>query len=436
MGASITDRLSQKKYFFKNYETKADFVAKGKEDCRATGKRYNGTEINTFSNQDLLQKAMAFFEDMFMKIDMGGAFEKSRLIITDDKRGIFDFGLASKGLYRPQEYYSKELATELPFEFPQKPPGVVPWESVKEDKMKQFWYTSETNQKTYQLFSEQEGTQAGKLVFKTTTKKSYVMFQKKGGKAKMVDLYVPFSAGAGLNETGMLVRIMPMILVAKYLESVQIRTRISMARMYSEGSSYITLTYPIKEYGDDIDFDYLAANCAEPDWFRGDLWSYTAGILQRENKRNFEGAGTPTTSYNEVLEVFNRYKNWYFEDMKKGNQQEIRVDRNLMLAGGIQEPPNNFERNTEAIKVEFFRILDVVDFQFNKPEKSAERIFKRMTAEGKGLAEFKRYVQKTLADAFSYPLEGEYKTDMDRVDVLEEGYDKAMLGLNKYLESR
>lgn len=447
MTPTITNKRDWYKYFFRNYETRKEFIEKGKAAADSLNRKYDGDEINSFKNQRLLKDAISFFEEMMTKINMGGAFEKSRLRITDDPRGVFSFSLASKGLYRPQEYYSAELAVDSPEEFPNEVSGVVPFTHVKEVKdLKQFWYTSLNTGKKYLLTKQQEGTRAvalglqKNLKFRTTTKKSFVMFEKKGGKAKLVDLYIPFSASASLNQTAMLVRIMPMILVAKYLESVQIRTKVSMARMYSGDipGSYITVAYPIKDYGDDTDYDYIAANCADERWFRGDLWVYVGAILAKEERnRNFEGYGTPTVSYNEVLEVFNRYKNWYFEDMKLGNQQEIRVDRNLMLAGGLQEPSNSFRSNTDAIKVEFFRVLDIVDFQFNQPEKAAERIFKRMVEdEKKTVYEFKSYVQKTLADAYSYPTKGQYATEPERREILEEDFDKALDGLNKYLESK
>jgi hypothetical protein len=57
------------------------------------------------------------FFSMGMKFNLGGNEEKSRLETTSRPIGVFDFGLASKGLYRVQEYFSKKLQDERPKRF-------------------------------------------------------------------------------------------------------------------------------------------------------------------------------------------------------------------------------------------------------------------------------------------------------------------------------
>jgi hypothetical protein len=52
--------------------------------------------------------------DLPINFNLGGKEEKIRLKATDKPLGVFDFSLASKGLYKVQEYYSKELAQEKP----------------------------------------------------------------------------------------------------------------------------------------------------------------------------------------------------------------------------------------------------------------------------------------------------------------------------------
>ncbi len=42
--------------------------------------------------------------DFGLKFQLGGSKDKSRIITTDKPQGIFDFSLASKGLYRVPEY--------------------------------------------------------------------------------------------------------------------------------------------------------------------------------------------------------------------------------------------------------------------------------------------------------------------------------------------
>ena len=102
--------------------------------------------IDTFIDMPLVKNTIDSFDGVLEKIDMGGAFEKARLIATRNKQGIFDFGLASKGLYRPSEYYSQDLADRFPNEFESfnEPSGLVPPDFVKNKKVDgkvYFWYS-------------------------------------------------------------------------------------------------------------------------------------------------------------------------------------------------------------------------------------------------------------------------------------------------------
>ena len=137
-----------------------------------------------------------------------------------------------------------------------------------------------------------------------------------------------------------------------------------------------------------------------------------------------------------MLEGGNRYKNWYFNQMERGLLPPIDVSRNLMLFGGLEDPSNNLFTQRQDIIDEFFRVLDVVDFNFNKPEKAAERIRRRMVVEeGKSVKEFKNYVLKTLGQAYSYAAEGMYAASPERQDELDEEYTEVLRGVNSYLSS-
>jgi hypothetical protein len=73
-------------------------------------------------------------------VNLGGSFKKSRIIITDDSRGIFDFSLASQGLFRPIEFYSPEYKQfvdsvgENEFSYLGEPIGVIPPQRVYKTK--------------------------------------------------------------------------------------------------------------------------------------------------------------------------------------------------------------------------------------------------------------------------------------------------------------
>ena len=152
-------------------------------------------------------------------------------------------------------------------------------------------------------------------------------------------------------------------------------------------------------------------------------------------KEETVGYGSTIYGGDELYETFNRYKNWYFEQMEQGLQPIIPVDRNLMIAGGLPNPDNDSLQDTDAIRDEFYRILDIVDFQFNKPEKASERIYKRMKEENSrySISDIKAYIQRVAAQANSFPEAGEYATPQDVQDILEDKYDLILDGMNKFL---
>jgi hypothetical protein len=489
----VKNDYSSKRYYFKNFASKEDLDEKGKaafeDELRnnprgTTAREYSrsdtpgsfegsydkalldGGQFLDYIEKDTLFSSMESFDEILANIDMGGAFKKQRLIITDDSRGIFDFGLASLGLYREVEYFSEELKNESPLEFMNEISGIVPPILTQQNQLDQFIYFSQALNKTFVLERRQKGTtemlslnptaelvkdETGliftepatfgdfALTFSTKNKKSYLMFEKKGGKAKMVDLYVGIGGLQGLTYEGMLARAMPLLLAARYFESVGIRTRINATRMYerSEGNgSVVCFTYPIKDYGQDVDFNWIAINTADPRWFRWNLWRYTSALLKKEFDADNPGNGSTVYSGDLLYETFNRYKNWYFKRIEKGEEEPIRINKNLMIIGGLPSPRNSLTGQKTEIIDEFHRILDVVDFQFNKPEKCAERIYKRMVIdERKSKETFKSYVQKTLATAYSYPTRGQDATPSEEQDKLDEDYDKAIEGLNNYLQT-
>lgn len=462
MNTTKTDNFANQNYYFASFDSKYDFEQKGKEayekllrtapnsltirewenasiDSSFVGTR-NRSELDAgnfidYINRPALETSIDSFDALFSKIDMGGAFEKSRLIITDDKRGIFDFGLASKGLYKPQEYFSEILAKDLPYEFPTLNSGVVPFDSIYIDKMNQFWYKSFNNGQTYLMNSQQEGTRAvelkvpnAKLKFKTKTKKAYVMFKKKGGKAKFVDLYIGASVPYSLSFEGMLAKILPLLLVARYLETSGIKTRINTMRIFENGNDTFCFAYPIKQFGEDLDFNWIAINNADPRWFRWNMWKYLSALSKETYNVDTTGSGTAINGGSKLYETFNRFKNWKIEETEKGNFQDLGIDYNLMITGGLENPTNNISSQQQEIEEEFYRILDVVDYQFNEPKKASTRIYDRLTEKGYGKDIIKKFITDALESAYSYPQKGQYATPRKTQDKIDEDFDKAFEG--------
>lgn len=198
-------------------------------------------------------KIDVLFSGTSIKLNLGGESEKSRITTTERPIGVFDFSLASNGLYRVQEYFSKKLALEFPDKFKEfkLPSGVVPANLVKESTGRgilNFYY--EDADGYFPLEREQRGTaainqgvQGAKLDFATKTKKVYLTFKRNRGKVKYVEIYSIFYYTTGqtfslVGDTEFAIRHIPAIMVAEYLESMGIMTRIYMTRFVELEGTY------------------------------------------------------------------------------------------------------------------------------------------------------------------------------------------------------
>jgi hypothetical protein len=444
-------------------------------------------EKKTYSRLSELEQTLKNFDNLYDQIDMGGAFKKNKLNITDDKRGIFSFGLASKGLYRGVEYFSEEIKIDNPTELIKykKTIGVVPANLVKKELILgeiKFCYTSETTNKLYFLTRQQEGTadvlnanpnailkqtDGGlkypepqsfndvSVKFKTSTKKSYLMFDKKGGKAKMVELYIPIHDSYKLNEA------LPVFLIAKYLTSVGIKVKISAIRMYFENSYdyFFMWSIPIKDYGDEMDFNKMSLVGIDDDWWK----IVRVGVKTLEAKKGnwVNGAGAQAGNMADYVEAFARYRNWYDEQIKLGLIEPLRVDKKLIMIAGLIN--RDFRKSYEQqVMEEFYRIMDRIDFFFNKTDKVVDRIYKREVEKkseeyfldalkngidyniamsdteiykNNSISDMKRYVQQVLSDTFTYPIGGEFAESQESADFLEEEFDKKLEEMNNYLKT-
>ena len=438
----------------------------------------------TFLRDDLLSNVILAFDEILDNIDMGGSFTKSKLIITDKTQGIFDFGLASLGLFEKVEFYSEELSIDNPLEFPtEQVAGLVPPMDIDMNELQQYFYTSDISGKKYLMTKQNKGTQAAlndgyslnniPLSYKsfgTKQKKSYLMFKKEGGKTKFIDLYVGVGGLGGMDSSGMLQRALPMFMAAKFFESVGIRTRINSSRMFlgaefgeildyanpkavkqldanSKSDSRIIncCTVVIKDFGEPLDFTRLAVAVADERTFRYNLWKYLPAINAIKYGVGMKGYGSTVYGKEEGLfEIGQRYKNWYREQIEQEDKEWVKIDKPLMIFGGVPEPENSWdyqgdknERGYKNIVKEFYRILDIVDFTYNKPEKAAERIYIREVESGeKTLLEFKEYVLKTLGEAYGVAQGGEYADPEIEVTEIDIKFREKIEALNQFLEQK
>lgn len=193
-------------------------------------KQLEGYKKVSYSNIKLL------FENAPIPLNLGGATEKNRLIATDKPMGVFDFSLASRGMYKVPEYFSQKLANEYPEKFKdyELPSGVVPNNLVNQDG--KFFYYQDADG-VFECIIQQKGTRAvdlkedgAKLKYATRNKKVYLTFKKNRGKVKYVEIYSLFYYTNLDGDVQFAVRHIPALMVADYLESIGIKTRFYMTR--------------------------------------------------------------------------------------------------------------------------------------------------------------------------------------------------------------
>jgi hypothetical protein len=434
-----------------------------KSDETQTIEDLNSGFFGTYSEQDILDNTIQSFDEMLSAIDMGGSFKKSKLIISDRPQGIFDFGLASLGLFNEQEFYSETLAKESPLEFPSEPSGIVPPLFVEKNELGDFWYFSKFTNNKYNMTQQDKGTQQAILdgynkdnipssykTFKTRQKKSYLLFKKEGGKAKKVDLYIPMGGNRDLTQSGMLARALPVIMAARYFESVGIRTRVNATRLYYTesynidnqkdlGTTYQCVAIKIKDFGEDVDFTRMAISVADNRTFRWGLWKYLPAFLAKKYGVTNEGYGYAMYGGSDFLETSRRFKNWYSEEIEKGVPL-VPMEKTLQIFGGLENPPSSYtytgkvDQTYKDIVEAFYKILDTVDIYYNKPKDAYNRIYKRwVETNNRTVREMKTYIQGVLSNSYSVALGGKYSDIKEDADKIEDDFDEKIDSLNEFL---
>ena len=494
------EEYSRKNYFFARFEDWQEFMSLGNQYLEEMREKYSRFEsfyeeynygsgsapsqfqteetqtmedlnkgfYTVYMEDDLLQNVLLAFDEILADIDMGGSFKKQKLIITDRTQGIFDFGLASLGLFAEQEFYSEKLGEDNPLEFPKEPKGVVPPMFVSQNQLGDYWYVSNTTGKKYKMTRQDKGTQAAIYEgynknevptsfksFKTKQKKSYLMFKKEGGKTKRVDLYVPMGGLSDMTPSGMLQRALPLFMAARFFESVGIRTRLNCARVWgSRGQNLLNgningrgytngsiISVTIKDFGEDLDFTRLAVAVADDRTFRYNMWKLAPAITAKFYKNAQNGAGRTMYGGEFFNETTRRYKNWYYEEIENADKDWVQSPKPLMIFGGVRDPQNSWtyrgdkqEQGYRDVVEEFYRILDTVDLYFNRADKACQRIYERWVETGeKSVRQFKTYVNQTLATAFSVAESGQYADNEDEIRDINEAFDEKVNQVAEYL---
>ena len=397
---------------------------------------------------------LQMFDTALDRIFADGDVKRQRIKISSDARGVFDFGLVSKGLYIPTEYFSQELAADLPNEFPPNPSGIVPPEYVLEQKSGEdvvFYYVSPQNQKTYYLVAQKKGQRAidlgtdSQYDFATTVTKAYIMPVKKGGKPKKVQIYIPINQGISYKD------MIPSGLVAKYCQIQGIKTKISFIRVCESDGKQWMAAATFKDYDDELDLNVLNYYLQDNWWhvIRGTLSAIYANELVSKNK-NWSGSTSITGSYpsgTNFLDAWKRWCNFYKDLEKRGKIEPDNVDKKLLF---IIEPNSGTGYELDYMISVFYRIANVVDFQFNKTEDALRKMYDRMvTKELEKLPitnqtpqekeELTLKFKKAATDAFSYSFftvkNGVYSDTNEEIDKNNEEFNTKIEKLNQFLSA-
>lgn len=204
--------------------------------------------LDDFKKNIYIPKIEPLFVQASTEFNLGGKEKKQKIIATERPTGIFDFSLAARGLYKVQEYFSKKLADEYPNKFQEyeMPSGVVPPNLVREKfENGERVYYYEDSDGYFPCVREQkgkagirQGIQGSKLQYATKTKKVYLTYKRNKGKVKYVEIYSLFYYTDLSGDLQYAIRHLPALMVAEYLESMGIMTRIYMTRFVVLGGDY------------------------------------------------------------------------------------------------------------------------------------------------------------------------------------------------------
>lgn len=344
---SALNRVSNDKY--KNFETFLNFTDQENKDKKQA----------KILSENIIDNIDSF-------VNLGGLFKNDRLKITQDDRGVFDFGLASLGLYRPIEFYSTELKNDIENDiienpFTQLSSGLINPDDVRKIN-NQFLY--KTDNKDYLCEKRQKGATDvfnaffdvcelkpnqdnliltyligtdkvfnGKgnirLKYASSNKKSYLMFEKKDDNVKYVDIFMPLNQVPYISDSVRVLSFIPAFLIAGSLEKYGIKVRISAMRLGSDEGVHTTVSIPVKDYDESTkeSFDRSFAILTSYDLVR-ELFGFLK-ILVSNDGTQASPTGSKLSGFDSIAYwdrkyinmMMQRYKNW-----SKENKDEPFID--------------------------------------------------------------------------------------------------------------
>lgn len=417
----------------------ANFYGYNPNSSKTVTEQYSYNEVTKFSDSTLLNNAVNSFADIVQKIDFGGNLEKSKLKFTSIPQGVFNFGLASKGLFRPIEYYSTEekkivepekveitifkglnyffflnkLGNESPIRIQQEGTFLIetncPDVVVKYDNQAKMFLPFKDNLPYIGCGKIDNITKKpARLRFTTTTKKVYMYREKQGGGlSPYVDLFLVIGGLMDMTTESMLVKNLPLMIISQFLNQAGIKTRILAKRAYVAGSSIVDYSFVIKDYGESLDLNQIAAFTSDKRFFRVNLWNLVPALLDKKEGiqrfgygRTLYGRTSPTSS-DDLIPAFNMSKNWALNTSQGAIKTSKVTDPRLMILGGVGDisgADTLSNLNTiQKITDEIYRVGDYVSLMFSKNlRKTIGTIYDREMVRQQNKPNKKTYIEDYL----------------------------------------
>ena len=434
--------------------------------------------ITTFIDNARLDLSIERIKNLFALISLGGAFDKDRMIATDLPIGVFDFSLASQGLYRPQEYYCK-LADELiPADLVKKTtsnpdiftyikdlPGEKVTRIVKQQQKGTFAiqqreklmeaYVEDLVKKGEDKMFAKELANANfpkvKLKFATKTRKvnlirrSKTLKNNKIGTEKYVDIFIKIGGNSNENSRTLLYRAMPSLLVAFFLDKAGIKTRvlgITGTKNFEEPPAAkndffrYMCSFVIKEYEEGFDFNEIAILTADVRTFRWKIFKHIGVTFGAAF--GFDIGSTLGQTYDGDLfyEIFERYKQFYIQEQKSKSGIKNLNSRLMFTSSMSVSDSDSDERIMVKVENEFFRLMDALDIEFNGSSQALPRIKIRELARGADIDTLRlRLIGSVATITVVDETDSKYATSDEQINIISELKKKLIADINEVYKS-
>lgn len=440
----------------KGYERVALSSVSGSDfDNLESTNNYFSSVTSRFSTIKSLSKTI--INNLKELVNLGGIYKNDKLVVTADDRGVFDFSLASLGLYRPIEFYSEELKQDIekgilenPFIYLKTENGVVLNDKVIKVKIgldngfkffinqKEYdcerrqkgatkvlnnfsdkCFLKQTNQGIFVTYSFENinkvfnGEGKIRLKYASSNKKSYLIYDKKDDNVKYVDIFVPINYIAGKQAPAL--NLIPAYLVAVALEGFGIETRISAMRIGTDRQTTISVSIPVKNYTEstqesfDRTFNLLGRKDVAKNYFKFfKIIAENEGI-QANATGDTDSAFDDINYYRQdyVINMMQRYKNWAKENKDKSFINTKVSNPNFQFGmvqkdNRLDEDLSGFLSEFHIIMYQFYYYMDFLAIEFREIDEMVSEIYSRFTE------------NEIFKDVFSIPDSKQARKDLIR----------------------